>query len=312
MSAIARILVPLDGSPYAEQALPRAAALAALHGAELLLVQSLDLASARAAIDPRDAPLVPPTPVLRESAGHYLRTQARHANGLGAPAVRTAVLDGPPVEAIAALAEAERADLVAMTTHGRGAVGRLFLGGVAHGLLHRLTVPLLLVRPGPEPEPAVGYRRVLLPVDQTGFSEQAIATAERVTDGMQPEFTVLSVVAARPVMGFEADFGVVTGMYEELTARELAEREVYVSAVAAELRGRGHAVVRGRIELGGSVAGTILDVAEAIDADLIAIATHGVRGARGVMVGSVADKLVRGAHCAVLAQRPAPAASSGR
>ncbi len=82
--------------------------------------------------------------------------------------------------------------------------------------------------------------------------------------------------------------------------------------MAGELRARGHAVVRGRIELGGSVAGTILDVAEDLDADLIAIATHGARGARGLMLGSVADKVVRGAKCAVLVQRPAAGATSAR
>jgi nucleotide-binding universal stress UspA family protein len=309
---IARILVPLDGSEFAEQALPRAAALAAHHGAELLLVQALDLVSARAALDPMEAPLVPPPAAIRKSVESYLQHQGRDARGLGAPAVRELVLDGPPVEAIARVVAAEAVDLVVLTTHGRGAVGRMFLGGVAHGLLHRLTVPLLLLRPGAAPHPASGFRRVLLPVDQTGFSEQALATAERVTAGMPSELTVLSVVTAWPTTGFEADAGVVAGLYEELTARELREREVYVGQVAAELRARGHAVVRGRIELGGSVAGTILDVAEELDADLIAIATHGARGARGLMLGSVADKVVRAARCAVLVQRPVAAASSGR
>lgn len=306
MSPIARILVPLDGSPFAEQALPRAAALAAHHGAELLLVQALDLASPQASVDPMEAPLLPAPVAIREAVEAYLRQQARHASGLGAPAVRVLVLDGPPVEGLAEAVESEKVDLVVLTTHGRGAVRRMFLGGVAHGLLHRLVIPLLLIRPGEAAQPVAGFRRVLLPVDQTGFSEQALATAERVTAGMKPELTVLSVVTAWPATGFEADAGVVAGLYEELTARELREREVYVAQVASELRARGHEVVRGRIELGGSVAGTILDVATGTDADLIAIATHGRRGARGLMLGSVADKVVRGAECAVLVQRPAP------
>lgn len=310
MSPITRILVPLDGSEFAEQALPRATALAVHHGAELLLVQALEFLPPQAAADPMDVPLVTPPVVLRESVEAYLRKAARQASGLGASAVGVLVLDGPPVEAIAAAVAAEGVDLVVLTTHGRGAVGRMFLGGVAHGLLHRLAIPMLLIRPGTRPEPVEGFRRVLLPVDQTGFSEQALATAERVTAGMRSELTVLSVVTAWPSTGFEADAGVVAGLYEELTARELREREVYVAQVAAELRARGHEVVRGRIELGGSVGGTILDVAEATDADLIALATHGTRGARGLMVGSVADKVVRGAHCAVLVQRPAAVSSA--
>lgn len=312
MSSITRILVPLDGSEFAGQALPRAAALAAHHGAELLLAQALDLVAPRATFDPMEAPLVAPPEAIRESVASFLRHQARDSRGLGAPSVRELVLDGPAVDAIAQAVVAEAVDLVVLTTHGRGAVGRMLLGGVAHGLLHRLTVPLLLLRPGGAPQPASGFRRVLLPVDQTGFSEQALATAERVTAGMHPELTVLSVVTAWPTTGFEADAGVVAGLYEELTARELREREVYVGQVAGELRARGHAVVRGRIELGGSVAGTILDVAEELDADLIGIATHGARGARGLMLGSVADKVVRGAKCAVLVQRPAAGASSAR
>jgi nucleotide-binding universal stress UspA family protein len=93
-----------------------------------------------------------------------------------------------------------------------------------------------------------------------------------------------------------------------MTEQELRAREVYVGQVASGLRTRGHQVVRGRVELGGSIAGTILEVAEELEADLIAMATHGRQGARGLMLGSVADQIIRGAGCAVLVQRPEAAA----
>jgi nucleotide-binding universal stress UspA family protein len=306
--SIARILVPLDGSDFAEQALPRAAALAAHHGAELLLAQALDLHSPRLGVDPLAVAQVESPGSLREAVEAYLRTQVRAASGMGAPSVRFQVLDGPPVDAIAAAVDAEAVDLVVLTTHGRGALRRLLLGGVAHGLLHVLGVPLLLVRPGDEPPSATGFRNVLLPVDNTGFSEKALATAGRLTEGMHPVMTVMSVVPAFPLTGFEGQVGVAAGVYEGMTEQELRAREVYVGQVASGLRTRGHQVVRGRVELGGSIAGTILEVAEELEADLIAMATHGRQGARGLMLGSVADQIIRGAGCAVLVQRPEAAA----
>ncbi len=68
-------------------------------------------------------------------------------------------------------------------------------------------------------------------------------------------------------------------------------------------------MVRGRIELGGSVAGTILDVAEELDADLIAIATHGRGPVMRALIGSVTDRVVRLAPVPVLVV-PAHAAAA--
>jgi nucleotide-binding universal stress UspA family protein len=144
VSPLARILVPLDGSEFAEQALPRAAALAAHHGAELVLVQALDIMSPHAAVDPMDAPLLTPPVALREPVDAYLRRQARRASAFGGPSVRVLVLDGPPVDAIAGAAEREGADLVVLTTHGRSGWRRLLLGSVARRVVLTVAAPILV------------------------------------------------------------------------------------------------------------------------------------------------------------------------
>ena len=306
-SRFTRILLPLDGSGFAESALPRAAALAAAHGAELVLVHArLSLLPARAAVDP-SLLQVPGDADLEAQAESYLRSQVRRAAEYGAPAPRSLVLHGHPVETIAEAVVAEGADLVVLTTHGRGALGRAVLGGVAHGLLHAVHVPLLLLRPPEESaaEPS-RFRQILVPVDADGFAESILQPLACLVPPRDEVVTVLGVVTPPFLAGGEAEgaLSLTTGAAEALTRSQERATEAYVAQVAAVLRAAGYAAVRGRVVIGGSVAGSVLEVAREIEADLIAMPTHGRRGARRFLVGSVTDKVVRGFHGALLVQWP--------
>lgn len=141
-----RILVPLDGSPFAEEALPVAVGLAtALHGALVLLH----------AVSPLE-PVVfsefayaawPESQEERLASGReYLRDLATRG-ATGACPVHCDVRLDMPTLAIADAARDHGAALVVMATHGRGALGRLVLGGVAHATLLHTRLPLLLIRP---------------------------------------------------------------------------------------------------------------------------------------------------------------------
>jgi nucleotide-binding universal stress UspA family protein len=135
---VRRILVALDGSEYAEQALTPARALADALRAELLLLR-----------------VVRPRAVASGSLEHGIRVDLagarRYVDRLAVPLRATGTrasslaVVGNPLTMIAAVSRAQRADLIAITTRGRGADTRSELGGVSSEILRSSGVPLLLV-----------------------------------------------------------------------------------------------------------------------------------------------------------------------
>ena len=148
-----QILVPLDGSPLAEQALHHAAALARHLDAEILLVWALS-----PVLHPRyrnDKVILSCADFVEvEDAWRYL---ARVADGLRSDGHRVSirVLVGSPPVAIADAGRTEGIDLIVMTTHGRGGLNRFLMGSVADGVLQRTNVPVLLIRSGLARRPTV-------------------------------------------------------------------------------------------------------------------------------------------------------------
>jgi nucleotide-binding universal stress UspA family protein len=147
-----RILVPLDGSPTAERALPAADKLARAIGAEILLarvVPSSPASVTHEAIRSGDTHPARPSDAYEREAERYLQEIAwiLEADGLRAS---TAVADDHPSDGIIAVAEHSDAAIVVMATHGRTGLGRFILGSVAHDVLRRGTRPVLLVRPTTE------------------------------------------------------------------------------------------------------------------------------------------------------------------
>jgi nucleotide-binding universal stress UspA family protein len=143
-TAIQRILVPLDGSLFAERALPQATELARLFNAEIILAR---VVTTPAAIygTPEAMPLVIQEPDDEQPVKAYLRDwQARlQADGLRA---RTAVARPPIAESLLQVARAHNASLIVMCTHGRSGMRRWVYGSVADRMLQATPIPVLLVR----------------------------------------------------------------------------------------------------------------------------------------------------------------------
>jgi nucleotide-binding universal stress UspA family protein len=148
-AAFQRVMVPLDGSPFAEQALPCAAELAAQSNAELLLMQAvMPTIESYPRIAPLGRPEVLPGDVLaalRAQATADLERQASELRRRGLH-VATHVVDGPAAESIVDEARHRAVDLVVMATHGYSGLKRWALGSVADKVLHAATTPLILVR----------------------------------------------------------------------------------------------------------------------------------------------------------------------
>jgi nucleotide-binding universal stress UspA family protein len=140
------IIVPLDGSKRAESILPHAESLALKYGAKIILLQVVEPNVAM--VTPYDmVPYYDPkeTELFVAEARSYLAGKEAELKALGIQ-VKTVVDSGPVASVILAVAEREKADLIAMASHGRTGLGRVFYGSVAAGILHKADRPLLLVR----------------------------------------------------------------------------------------------------------------------------------------------------------------------
>ncbi len=148
-----RFLIPLDGSPFAEQIIPLAVALGTLTGAEyrLLRVTPPVLIGGWDTLDKSPTGIESSVSELLEAqAKDYLSSAVGRLPGLSTARTHVAV-DWPPARAILSYADAHAIDLIAMETHGRGLLGRIGLGSVADKVVRGGPVPVLLHRPDAEP-----------------------------------------------------------------------------------------------------------------------------------------------------------------
>lgn len=140
-----KILVPLDGSPRAEAILPHVEELARRHQAEIVLLRVVELPSISGFEGYDPAWHRETLEQLRDEAANYLEEVDQRLKNEGV-SVSHQVLNGPVVSCVLQAAEDAGADLIAMASHGRGGIGRVFYGSVAAGILHRVDRPLLLIR----------------------------------------------------------------------------------------------------------------------------------------------------------------------
>lgn len=301
------ILVPLDGSTFSEHAIPWARMIARLADAELTLalVHELPLltdvdAGSLAQLERWDLQ-------QRRSEETYLSVVTERVSEAAGRPVSQTMLEGPSVvPALEQRIEEQDADLVVMTTHGRAGLQRAWLGSVADGLIRRAGRPVLLIRPT-EDQVSHGaearvFQRILVPLDGSDVAEAALPHARELARLCGAKLLLLRVVAPPSA---------ITSPYiphqMQLNKTELTERreeaERYVEAQVAELMDEGPLHVESQVVLDYHPAHAILQVAGETRADLIVLGTH-ARGTLGRLVmGSVADKVVRAADTPVVVCR---------
>lgn len=322
IAMLRRIVVPLDGSPFGEQALPLAVQLAERHHADLEVVHVFE---ALAPFMVQGAPPIDPDldAQLRQDRQDYLDRTADRIRRASSVTVDGHALSGSEVVATLADYLAERhADLVILATHGRGGLSRLWMGSVATGLVRRSDTPVLLVRASDAPLPNVeppALRKILLPLDGTPADEEALEDAVAVAVPSEAEFLLLNV--REPVAYFEenaltpndqaARDRTGTTVVEPYAASELeAAMKEYLEGVADRIRSRGFTATS-QVVLDPSPAAAILEVADAWDIDLIVMETHARSGVSRILHGRVTDKVIRGARVPVLVHRR-PVEEDGR
>ncbi|HNP69866.1 MAG TPA: universal stress protein [Kouleothrix sp.] len=144
---LSRVLLPLDGSELALQALPLARELALKSGAELMFVEAVspDVESYPSLVAQPVSPYGTTVGALHDQAKRNLAMLADQVRA-GGVAVASIVENGPAAEVIVDEATRQNISLIVMATHGRGGLRRWAMGSVADKVLHAAHIPLLLVR----------------------------------------------------------------------------------------------------------------------------------------------------------------------
>jgi nucleotide-binding universal stress UspA family protein len=288
------LLVPLDGSQHAEHALSVATAIARQTRCALHLVHVFR----EFVID--ELPFYGSSgEAVRAGAENFILSAALRLQRVLETKVDGALLDGSTAHAIVERAARVGADLIVMGSHGRTGASRFWLGSVADAVMRSATVPVLMVRNHGETRTASPgvFEQILVPLDGSELAESALPHAmsfaqmngahvhvlrveERVED---VRLSVWAIAAAEP---------------DDLPLRlERADRYLD-SVVAGSVPARMTKEARSARRVGEAIAQAAVDR----ETDLITMATHG-RGPSRMLVGSVADKVIRGTQCSILLLR---------
>jgi nucleotide-binding universal stress UspA family protein len=289
------VLVPVDASSFAEHALPHGLAIARRTGA-VLHVALVDVPADRYA--PAYALTGTGQDGLVEDRHHgatYLDELADRLRETGVR-IRPVLLRGRPADELARYADAEQIELVVMTTHGRGGFQRAWLGSTTDRMVRQCGAPILVVRQAGEPvagpESDGLFRRVVAALDGSPVSENALLAALDLCVAADASVTLAHVLCwgAPPEAGYVPQASQHT---REDVARADARIREHLEAVARHpaLAGRS---VEIRVVADYEAGAAILDLAAAADADLVVLGTHGRGGLGRLILGSVADKVVRG------------------
>lgn len=296
-----KILVPLDTSAVAEQALPTAAALAKANGAELRLMLAHELA-------PYDGyPDAPWNGARSSMESTYLDSKAHGLEEQFGIRVVAEYVKGDIVPSIVRVAEDRQIDLIVMTTHGRTGVSRAWLGSVADAVMRSVDVPVLMLRAkelgGAKVTEPQQFRRLMIPLDGSSRAECIIGTALAI-GGTSATYILASAVPPVPLVPEFADPYAITPVLVDAgaTDRSAAATKGYLTKTAQHLAEKGATVIEEAVTVADHAAPALLDAAKAHDIDLIALATHG-RGTSRFVFGSVADKILRGSSLPILVCR---------
>jgi nucleotide-binding universal stress UspA family protein len=279
-----KILVPLDGSRLAEQALPYACLLAGAYGAAVTLLRVSD-PDARLPFS------------ASQSASDYLNYTAASLQPLSVASVEKI---GKPAEVIVDSAMADSDCLIAMATHGVTGPRRWFLGSVASKVVQSAANPLLLIRPVENglPPATIALKRVVVPLDRSGLAEKVLPHVASLARKLKLEVQLVRAYALPPNAYLVAD-GVIDQGPAQFRSSMHEECEKYLDGKVAGLRADGVDPVSATM-IEGDAANEIVELAAGSPQSLIAMSTHGRSGVGRWVLGSVAEKVVQHSRAPVL------------
>ena len=276
------ILVPTDFSERSDRAIRRAVLLARQAGAALSLVHVVD--------DDRPAPLVAAS---CESARALLDDQVRTIREADGVDCTARVVAAAPITGIARTAEEASAGLIVIGPHRRAILKDVFTGTTAERTIRAARVPVLMANG----IPTAGYAQALVAVDLSDRSATAAAAFSALGLGEARRTAALYVYDV-PGSGLIAG----ASMSAARSREYLREEESRAKAALNDFMRRLPPVANELMVRPGasSPARVILEAANEIAADLLVLGTHGRTGAGRLLLGSVADEVLRAADRDVL------------
>lgn len=288
---IKTILIPLDGSSLAERAIPYAVRLAHAGGGRLVLFHATpdhdQLARSEAEL------------AVIASLGQHVETLRR----LGVEAASWTV-HGPPGAAIRSVVREHHVDLIVMSTHGRGGIGRMLYGSVADQVIREAAVPVLLVSPACDRRWEEGKPlRIMVPLDGSHASEAALAPARDLGQALNAELWLVRAVEEPFEQSLRYGPNGVPFVIQA-GGSDLDEALRYLETVAGRF-GTSFSSIDVFADV-GRAARVIAEAARREDIDLIVMATHGRTGLARLALGSVATTVLQHAPVPVMLVRPVP------
>ena len=298
--SIQNIVVPIDFSKMSVQAIQIAKQLARRFRASIHLAHVRHLNYATDFVTPAP-PIVPFSFMTYERIGEQtaFKELKKVASECGVSSATCDVLGGaPPFDEICRLAQTIPADLVVMPTHGRTGLKHVFLGSTAERIVQHSPCPVLVTR-GNALQSTNGSRvrmkTILVPVDFSNCSREGVRYANSFAKEFGAKIILLHATYLGYVYSTEG-----TAIYDipglQKAARKTAERKMRELVRSVNFGGV-------RFETVFTEGSPVLDIcafAKDHDVDLIVTATHGLTGFKHVLIGSIAEQVVRHAPCSVL------------
>jgi len=294
------VMVPVDGSPFSREAVLQGLRIASQSGATLRLVRvgtSSVLSGGPEAFPPENDTL------RRVQAAELadIYSIAAECRAHSTVTITASVQHGPVVDALIGYARRQKVDLIVMRSHSRKGLARVWFGSVADALIRESGIPVLVVKApsvATALESGFHYNRILVPLDGSLLAEQSIQPAISLARIDGATVTLLMVVTPSTIPAGE--FVSANG---EAPARAVAASKRYLDSCLTPGVDKSVRIER-KVVLARDVPGAILATAESIEADLIAISTHGRGALTRARVGSVADRVVREASISTMVLHP--------
>lgn len=228
---------------------------------------------------------------LHKEAGKIVDRVVHEAGKCGVE-TKARILRGIPVQQINETAGELKSDLVVMGTRGRAGLAHVLLGSTAEGVVRGAPCPVLTVRSVAKGTPPVGITRILVPVDFSDCSLEAMEYTIQAAREFAASVTILHVIEPA---SYGLDFTLSHAGDAQKATHALEKRLGEFTALLEE-----QGITARHVLQSGAPGNAILDGARAAEADLIVMGTHGRRGFSHLVSGSVAEAVLRQAPCPVL------------
>lgn len=286
-----RILVPLDGSDIAEQAMPYAQLLTRGLKANIELLRVYSTPPAELSDPARGVYLSQICETFKNMAEDYLGEQAAILRKEGL-SVATVVLEGDAAGHIVSEAEKEPDTLIVICSHGRSGITRWVMGSVTDKVLRATSAPMLIIRPKADGTLVqnLELKDIIVPLDGSPLGEEVLSHAVNLSKEFGLGVTLLRAIPSAAEYFSYMDYPIPN--YDELYQQVEEDAKQYLEETRQRISQQGTPRVEARLIL-GNAAGAITDYARDVPNSIIAMTTHGRSGVGRWVLGSVADRVVR-------------------